>query len=238
MFSSAVSRQWLPSDVTICPGGELTVVVDGSLSESRSVSLLRHDSGLTILSLSPARASELDLSDRERIDSAEVSGRIERAGVAFNDPDHLFYLSLSEQALLRDETSVGRTGATRELTADDAEAFAELTAEAPDDDLDGAYVELDHWLVLGTFVGDRLASVASMYPWDGTLLADLGVITLPRFRGRGLGRATVRAISAAASARGYEPQYRCQLDNSASVALARAAGFTHFGEWRVVDTAR
>ena len=66
-------------------------------------------------------------------------------------------------------------------------------------------------------------------------LADLGVITLPEFRGRGLARATVLAMAADALERGYEPQYRCQLDNAPSVALALASGFRRFGEWIVVD---
>ena len=41
-------------------------------------------------------------------------------------------------------------------------------------------------------------------------------------------------MSAAALERGYEPQYRCQLDNLASVALARGAGFRRFGEWEII----
>lgn len=93
----------------------------------------------------------------------------------------------------------------------------------------------DHWLVFGTFVDDRLAAVASMYPWRDTHLADLGVLTLPANRGRGFAKATVRALSAAALNRGYEPQYRCQLDNVASAALAHSAGFERFATWDVID---
>ena len=74
-----------------------------------------------------------------------------------------------------------------------------------------------------------------MYPWGETAVADLGVITLPQFRGQGLGRATVRAISAAALSRGYEPQYRCDLGNAPSAALARAAGFARFGLWEGLE---
>jgi predicted GNAT family acetyltransferase len=73
-----------------------------------------------------------------------------------------------------------------------------------------------------------------MYPWRDTHFADLGVITLPGYRGRGLARRTVRAISARALAEGYEPQYRCQLDNTPSAALARAAGFVQFGTWDTI----
>ncbi|MNW69357.1 hypothetical protein D3C74_483430 [compost metagenome] len=36
-----------------------------------------------------------------------------------------------------------------------------------------------------------------------------------------------------ALSRGLEPQYRCQLDNVASVALAAASGLALFGTWEV-----
>ena len=44
----------------------------------------------------------------------------------------------------------------------------------------------------------------------------------------------MRAISARALAGGYEPQYRCQLANTPSASLARAAGFAQFGTWNVI----
>jgi hypothetical protein len=46
--------------------------------------------------------------------------------------------------------------------------------------------------------------------------------------------AFVRAACRYAYARGLEPQYRCQRDNAASLALAAAAGLTWFGTWEVV----
>lgn len=61
------------------------------------------------------------------------------------------------------------------------------------------------------------------------------MLTLPPFRGRGHARAVVRAIGRHAFERGYEPQYRCQLDNYASAAVAAAAGLTVFGTWEVVS---
>ena len=64
----------------------------------------------------------------------------------------------------------------------------------------------------------------------------MGVITLPPSRGRGLATQTVRALSALALRRGYEPQYRCQLDNEASRALAGAAGFSRYGTWHVIGS--
>lgn len=234
MFSSLVSSQRIPAALTPLSEGEVLVALDPALTDLRSVSLLRVEGEATVLSLSPARAEQLELSASDRIERGELSARLDRAGMVLADPDHLFYLPLAEQTALREEPW---DSATRQLTEADAAVFAEFTAQAPEDDLDEAFVELDHWLVVGTFSGERLVSAASMYPWGETLLADLGVITLPEFRGRGLGRATVRAISAAALARGYEPQYRCQLENTASAALARAAGFALFGVWEGLESA-
>ena len=45
----------------------------------------------------------------------------------------------------------------------------------------------------------------------------------------------MRAISRYACEQGYEPQYRCQTDNLASVALAKTAGLTLFGTWEVIS---
>ncbi|WP_201723527.1 MULTISPECIES: hypothetical protein [unclassified Ensifer] len=43
------------------------------------------------------------------------------------------------------------------------------------------------------------------------------------------------ATSFKAKATSLSPQYRCQLDNHASAALAKAAGLTLFGEWQPVS---
>lgn len=234
MFSTVVSSHWLPSGIDVSDAHDVVVVaVVPSLAEDRSVSLVRLKSGQAILSISPVRAEEFAIQHGSHIDDATLSLALESAGVQLNAPDNVYYLSLEAQASLRAEKS---SRETRQLTEADSAAFEAFTARAPDDDLDDAYVELDHWLVFGTFVGSTLVSAASMYPWDGTTLADLGVITLPEFRGRGLGRRTVRALSASALERGYEPQYRCQLDNSASITLAEASDFTLFGEWEVIIT--
>jgi len=210
---------------------EVHVVIDPALSEGHSVSLLSVTGGPSILAITPRRANELGFSAAERVDPVRLTGAIADAGITLNDADHLFYLTVAEHAALRDEPVFA---GARQLTMADEPLFAQFTADAPGDDLDEAFVELDHWLVFGTFVDGRLVSAASMYPWDNSTLADLGVITLPDYRGLGLGRATVRAISAHAISLGYEPQYRCRLDNAPSVALAASAGFTLFGDWHVI----
>ena len=229
MFSALISSQRLPAAFEPCPDGELLVVIDPTRSEKLPLSLLRLEvrPGSSPF---PYLAAQLGLA-RRAPDRAELEARLERAGSSSPAPTTCS-TSLSEQERLRAEPW---GEGTRELTAADADAFAAFTALAPGDDLDEAFVELDHWLVVGTFRQQQLVSVSSMYPWGETTIADLGVITLPQFRGQGLGRATVRAISAAALSRGYEPQYRCDLGNAPSAALARAAGFARFGLWEGLE---
>ena len=234
MFSQAVTDYWLENDATNGPGttGEHRVVVDDTLPENRSLMLLEPVGADGILSLTSALADRLGLTGQTAVSADALARALDVTAVKLNGADHLFYLPTQEQAVVRSERV---SPETRRLTETDAGAFTDFAAQAPVDDLDEAFVELDHWLVVGTFVDEQLVSVASMYPWQGTQLADLGVITLPAYRGQGLAKATVRAISARALRQGYEPQYRCQLDNAPSVALAQSAGFVRFASWDVID---
>ncbi len=145
----------------------------------------------------------------------------------------MFHFRESDRQVVLDEPL---PDGVRQLHTADAAAFGEFQSQASEQDLDDAYVELDHWAVFGAFDQDRLVCAASMYPWAGRMIADVGVLTLPPFRGKGHARGVVRAISGHALALGYEPQYRCQLDNVASGALARAAGLTLYGRWDVIST--
>lgn len=147
--------------------------------------------------------------------------------------DNLFYLSTQERSALLNEAI---PATIRQITRDDTLSFTEFVKQAPESDLDEAFVELDHWLVYGAFADGKLAAIASMIPWSSSQFADLGVITLPEYRNKGLGRKTVRAICSHAIQLGYEPQYRCQIDNEASVSLARSSGFSLFAAWDVIKS--
>ncbi|UCN14243.1 GNAT family N-acetyltransferase [Cellulomonas iranensis] len=238
MFSTAVTAHWLaglaPADLPTTPG-TYRVVVDADLPAARRLSVLDLAGTGGVVRATPEVVAALGLDDGGTVEAAALSSARTSAGVALNGADHVFHLPAAALAALTTPTPGDDV---RVLTAADADAFAAFAAAAPEDDLDEAYVELDHWLVVGAFVagadGPRLVSAASAYPWAGTTLADTGVLTLPEHRGRGLGRRSVRALAAHAHARGHEPLYRCQLDNAASVALARAAGFVPFATWDVV----
>ena len=75
-----------------------------------------------------------------------------------------------------------------------------------------------------------LAVAHAVASHDGSpALAEITVETLPAMRGRGYGTACVAALTCALCERGITPQYRCRAGNTASLALARRAGFTEVG---------
>lgn len=234
MFSRMVTDYWIPCGATGHAGeaGSHQLIVDETLPKERSLMLLEPVGRGGILSATSATMERLGLTRQSKIDSQALARALAAAHMKLHGADHLFYLPVEEQVAVQSEQVASMA---RQLHDTDAEAFAVLSGEAPEEEFDDAFVELDHWLVFGSFAGGRLACVASMYPWRDTHLADIGVFTLPAYRGRGLAKAVVRAMSAAVLGRGYEPQYRCQLDNSPSIALARSAGFERFGTWDAVD---
>ncbi len=234
LFSRTVIDYWLSSVSTeaAAPPGRWQVITEGALPAGFLLTTLETRAGDRFLTLSATEARCLGLTGAYTDDSA-LRSALQANGVTLHGADYLFYLPVDEQRVLRAETVLGET---RQLTSADAEAFHQFAGAAPPEDMDDAFVELDHWLVFGSFASGRLVAAASMFHWRGTPLADLGVITLPEFRRHGLGKRTVRAISSRALADGYEPQYRCQLSNTASAALARAAGYAQFGTWDVIES--
>ncbi|MFJ9694369.1 GNAT family N-acetyltransferase [Kitasatospora sp. NPDC101183] len=228
---------WLtpsPTGRLLFDDGGFSVTADPDLTDRLTV-LTTVTDGRTRVRLTPALAATLGLEPEQPVEEGEFRDRLESAGLRLHGADHLFYLAEQDrEALLAepDDPSV------RPLTAADAQAFERFQAQASEQDLEDSYVELDHWAVYGAFVDGELAGAASAYPWNDAPLADLGVLTLPLHRGRGHARRLVRAMARHALARGHELQYRCQLDNHASIAAAASAGLTRFGTWDVLSAER
>lgn len=151
------------------------------------------------------------------------------SGIALNGPDHLFFLDDATKQRLQETEDPGHV---RRLTQADAAAFEAFQAGVSEADLDGASVELDHWMVFGAFSGDTLVAAGSSYPFEeGVALADMGVVSQPQHRGHGHARSVIYALARGALAAQHEPQYRCQIDNISSVKLATRSGFTSIGTW-------
>lgn len=234
MPAASVLDRWfcdVSADDVPAPGS-LRVAIDPALSDDLRIQVLQIAGRGGILTLRTDAATTLGLADGDVVEGPHVASALATADLLLNGADALWYLPDDRDALLAAPAPTGIE--VRILTADDMDAFAAFEAESPADDVEEAWVELDHWLVVGAFVGGRLACAASMYPWRGTRLADLGVLTAPEHRGRGLARAVVRAAATEAVARDHEPQYRCQTDNAPSMALAASVGLALLGTWDVV----
>ncbi len=235
-FSPSITAFWratfLDGEV-LYRDAELTVVVNAKLDAVRRAMVWRSAGGEIHAVMTPAIADQLGLC-RSQLALTEPVLRqtmLDRA-VQLHGADYVFYFSeAGKHALLQEQPPVH----VRQLhPATDAAAFALFQSSASEQDLDEAYVELDHWAVFGAFEQDRLVCAASMYPWCGQKIVDTGVLTLPAHRAKGHAAQIVRAISQYACGQGYEPQYRCQTENCASAALAKSAGLVLFGTWEVI----
>lgn len=76
--------------------------------------------------------------------------------------------------------------------------------------------------------GGELSALAGYQVWNESI-AHLHVVTHPRHRGRGLGRAVVAAAAEHAFDAGLLPQYRTLRENAPSMAIARKLGFVDYG---------
>jgi hypothetical protein len=212
--------------------GYLTVFANAKLDSDRRVMVLRKADGMVHVVLTPKLLEKLGPLDPPVITETLLREKMREAHITLHSADYAFHFTEANKLALLQEAPQAHV---RRLSLADEAVFTEFQSLASEQDLDDAYVELDHWSVFGSFENERLVCAASMYPWSGEKIADVGVLTLPTHRGVGHARGAVRAISRYAVEQGYEPQYRCQTDNAASVSLAASAGLTLFGTWEVVS---
>ncbi|WP_442679592.1 GNAT family N-acetyltransferase [Sphingomonas sp. ASY06-1R] len=233
-LSNSVLGYWRRTFATECLHilGNLSFHISDTLDPKRPAMILELTDGSVQVAVTPDIAERSGIAVSDDVSPDDLKRGLRRAGVTLHDPDYLFYLSTDEPL------PSGSTKAPRQLTDADRTAFDIFYNTASEQDREDAWVELHHWAVFGCFDGDRLVSAASMNLWNDSLIADLGVLTLPDARGKGIARAVVQAINMFSRQQGYEPQYRCQLDNQASVALAKSSGLTLFGQWTVASDPR
>ena len=237
-FSPVITDYWTAafSGKTLHRNEHLTITVNPDLDHDERAAILRSaDDKLVSITMSPAVADALtkDIAAVGSPTAADIRAALVTQGVVLNGAANVFYLSEAAADHILGEAAAADV---RPLSSGDAEIFAWFKAAAPERDWDEAYVELDHWSVFGAFDGHgRLVSIGSMYPWDDEFpLADVGVLTLESARGQGHAKTLVRAMFRYALMEGYEPQYRCQLDNAASNRLAASLDLQLFGQRETV----
>ncbi|KUY29607.1 GNAT family N-acetyltransferase [Elizabethkingia ursingii] len=210
-----------------------TLMINEDLEEDGQIMLLESaDKQRVNAVVTSAIMKRIGLMVNDSLSESVFLQLLKDAGISLHGADYIYYYQEENKKKLLETASIETI---RLLNASDAEAFEYFVSSASEQDLDDAYVELDHWVVFGSFEDGKLVSAASMYPWgDDVKIADLGVLTLPDYRGKGHARNLVHTICKYTLQQGYEPQYRCQIDNHASVALAAASGLTLYGKWDLI----
>lgn len=111
----------------------------------------------------------------------------------------------------------------RQLTEADAEFMSALHEANTPEDVDEGYVEVTHQIVFGCFFEEKLVAAASGYERTGFL--DLGVLTHPDFRKKGLGKTVVGALCKWAEENQMIAQYRHNVANMNSQHVATSLNF-------------
>jgi GNAT superfamily N-acetyltransferase len=115
----------------------------------------------------------------------------------------------------------------RALGPEDAPLLADLQAQCSARELELAQISMDDLSVTGWFAGDRLAGVASLLQTTPDIF-DIGVLTHPDARGRGIGVALTTHLRNLVTGRGDVAQYTTMESNRGSVRVAKKCGFDLF----------
>ncbi|SDI30607.1 GNAT family N-acetyltransferase [Chryseobacterium jejuense] len=216
----------------LCNNSTFILFLNDDLEEDSQIMTLEFPSGISWATINSKAARYFKNTNLTALDFEKFVNTLKDKEIFLYGADYIFYFPEEEKANI---LNLGSSENTRPLTEDDAEHFSMFESLSTEEDLDGAFVELDHWKVYGIFENNQLVAATSMYPWQDTQLSDIGVITLDQFRGKGYAKQAVAIISKAALEEGYEPQYRCQLDNTASVALAKKLNLSLFAKWNFIS---
>lgn len=238
VFSESIHHYWSSpfAGQTIYQDERLAVVINPDLDEDESVTILHWSADRsTSVALLPELAQSLQtigvLGDAKGLTEGKLRDGLLEIGIVMHGADNLYYLPrvARDVWLLEAEPQD-----IRKLDANDAALFAEFESQSSEQDLDAAQVDLEDWAVFGVFGQQgQLLSVASIYPWGESPVVDIGILTLASARGTGCAKRLLRAVGRYAMAKGYELQYRSQLDNQASLALAKASGLELLGSWEI-----
>lgn len=123
----------------------------------------------------------------------------------------------------------GEPFTVRALSNADEAAFDAFIARCPEDDAEEADVGIMQEAVFGVLDGERIVAAASIYEWYG--FVDIGVLTDPAYRQRGLGTAVVAAMCAALLDDPRVVVYRHDVKNNGSQRVAESIGaLVYFAE--------
>ena len=133
--------------------------------------------------------------------------------------------------------TVGRDFSTRRLHAEnDNSILLGLYGACSEEELDAADINIEEPdpVIYGIFAGGQLVAYASHRYWDD-VIADMGVLVHPGYRGRGFGKAVVSALCEWCIGNRIVSMYRVFQNHSHSLRLAHTLGFK---ELVVIETVK
>ena len=113
------------------------------------------------------------------------------------------------------------------MSPDDKDDLEQLHSACSEFDVDESWVMIDHPKLVGCYSKNLLVSAASAtYGW-GVNFADLGILTHPDSRGKGLGKAVVSFLTERVlNETDRIPMYRAdEIANPASFKIAQSLGY-------------
>lgn len=129
--------------------------------------------------------------------------------------------------------SVPRSVPVRRVAGSEADAIERLrSAVAPDEWSEGGFVPLPD-ATWGSFDGAELVALGNMTAWNAAR-SDVGLVTHPAHRGRGLAAAVASTMIGETLERTTVVRYRALVTNMASLRVAERLGFIGYGQNIVV----
>ncbi|PUB32680.1 hypothetical protein C8J95_10481 [Elizabethkingia sp. YR214] len=139
-----------------------TLMINEDLEEDGQVMLLESADKQSVNAVvTPAIMKRIGLTVNDSLSESAFLQLLKNAGISLHGADYIYYYQEENKKKLLEAESIETI---RRLNALDAEAFEYFVSSASEQDLDDAYVELNHWVVFGSFEDGKLVSAASMYP--------------------------------------------------------------------------
>ena len=225
-FEKAVYKNWTdyfecPLETANTPG--TTLRPESKLDESKLLDI-SYIGKHTFVRLDPAYHTQLDqlvnkLPFNTSLTGEHIQAAWEKDAVLSRDFGAMYYLFPPELP----DYLPPKPYTLRQLSEDDEEAMSALHAANTPEEVDEGYVEVSHQIVFGCFHNGQLVSAASGYERTGFL--DIGVLTHPGFRKKGLGKAVVGALCNWSIENGMIAQYRHDSTNISSQKVAASLNF-------------
>jgi GNAT superfamily N-acetyltransferase len=114
----------------------------------------------------------------------------------------------------------------RKLHHDDEAALNVLKAACVEEEVEEGEVSVDDEIGFGCFYDAQMVALATGFRLTGFM--DIGVLTHPDFRRKGLGKAVVSALCTWCIETGIIAQYRCATTNTGSRNIARGLHFHRY----------